>query len=65
MKNKYIQTSNDDIFYIVNEYHIEVSCPQFERSMPTREEIREVMGFADDLLENVLKKLNIDKADIL
>ena len=61
---KHIQVDNDDILYIANKYHIEVSYPQYDRSLPSREEIKEVMDFTDKLLEDVLKKLEIDIGDI-
>ena len=48
----------------ITKYHIEESYPTFERAMPTREEIREVLDFTEYLFEKVCKILNVDKESL-
>jgi len=53
-----------DLLIIATEYHIRESYPQFERTLPARDEIREVLDFTENLFDEVLKKLDIDRKDI-
>jgi HEPN domain-containing protein len=62
---RYIQVDDDDILYIANKYHIEVTYPQYDRSLPSREEIKEVLDFTERLFVEVLKTLDIKKTDIV
>ncbi len=48
----------------ISEYHIEESYPAFDRKMPSREEIREVLCFAEELFDKVCDILEIKKEDI-
>ena len=57
-----ITVSNEDILYIATKYHIEESYPQYDRALPSRKEITEVLDFANDLFERVCKILEIDLA---
>ena len=45
---------------IATNYHIEVSYPTFEKVLPPREEIKEVIDFTEDLLNRACEILNID-----
>jgi len=63
--SRYIEIEDDSILYVANKYHIEVSYPLYSRSLPSREEIKEVMNFTENLFDEVLKVLDIKKADIL
>ena len=53
-----------DFLEQITKYHIEESYPTFERTMPTREEIKEVLDFAKYLFEKVCKILNVDKESL-
>ena len=53
-----------DFLEQITKYHIEESYPTFERTMPTREEIKEVLDFAEYLFEKVCKILNVDKESL-
>ncbi|NPA82029.1 MAG: HEPN domain-containing protein [Epsilonproteobacteria bacterium] len=55
-----IHIENEDILYVANKYHIEVSYPTFEKVLPPREEIKEVIDFTEDLLNRACEILNID-----
>ena len=63
--SRYIEIEDDSILYVANKCHIEVSYPLYSRSLPSREEIKEVMNFTENLFDEVLKVLDIKKADIL
>ena len=56
----HIHIENEDILYVANKYHIEVSYPTFEKVLPPREEIKEVIDFTEDLLNRACEILNID-----
>lgn len=60
MVNNYIQVENEDIYYIANKYHIEVSYPTFEKFLPPKEEIQEVLEFNQNLLEKACNILEIN-----
>jgi len=47
----------------ISEYHIEESYPAFDRTMPSMEEIKEVLDFAEELIEKVciILKVNIEE----
>ena len=53
-----------DFLEQITKYHIEESYPTFERAMPTREEIREVLDFAEYLFDKVCEILNVDKESL-
>lgn len=53
-----------DLLIIATEYHIRESYPQFERSLPAREEVKEVLEFSENLFSDISKKLDIDIGDI-
>jgi HEPN domain-containing protein len=61
----HIRIEDDTLLYVANRYHIEVSYPLYERSLPSREEIKEVLDFTEKFFDEVLSALDIDKADIL
>jgi HEPN domain-containing protein len=48
----------------ISEYHIEESYPAFDRKMPPKEEIKEVLDFGFMLFYKVCDILNIDKDDL-
>ena len=56
--------SEIELLIIATEYHIRESYPQFERSLPSRKEVREVLKFSEKLFNDILKKMNIDIEDI-
>ena len=63
----YIQFDYDEIVIvnIATEYHIEESYPTHDRSLPPREEIKEVLDFTQDLFEKVCHMLEIDKNKVM
>jgi len=50
MVDEYLEISNEETLFIANKYHIEASYPQFDRTLPTRDEIKEVFGFHQELI---------------
>ena len=60
----YIQTDNDDILYKANKYHVDALYPQYDRNLPSREEIKEVLDFSEKLFGDILERLDIDIEDI-
>jgi len=50
----------EDILYIANKYHIEVSYPTFEKILPPKDEIKEVLEFTNQLLTKACAILSID-----
>ena len=53
-----------DLLIIAREKHIRESYPQFERGLPAREEVKEVLEFSENLFSDISKKLEIDIGDI-
>jgi len=49
----------------ISEYHIEASYPQYNRSMPSRAEIKEVLEFSEKLFYRVCDILEIDKEEVM
>ena len=60
----HIEIDDSDILYVANTYHIEMSYPQYERNLPSREEVREVLEFSEKLFYKVVKSLDIDLEEI-
>jgi len=48
----------------IADYHIEESYPAFDRKLPPKEEIKEVLDFAQDLFDKVCNILDIDKESL-
>jgi len=44
----------------ITEYHINESYPAYDRKMPDRTEIKEVLDFTQELFKRVCEKLDID-----
>ncbi len=59
-----LDENSEDIFYIANKYHIEVSYPTFEKVLPPQEEIKEVLKFTNNLLEKSCNILDIDMQEL-
>jgi len=53
---------DDNLFLLkqITKYHIEESYPAFNRPLPSREEIKEVLEFSNNLFYNVCKILSVD-----
>jgi len=49
----------------ISEYHIEESYPAFDRPLPPREEIKEVLEFTEYLFDKVCNLLEIDKSEVV
>jgi len=67
LSNEFLDLQEDEIklLHISNRYHIEASYPQYNRAMPPREEIKEVLKFTENLFEDVCKILDIDKQELI
>jgi len=67
LSNEFLDLQEDEIklLHISNKYHIEASYPQYNRAMPPREEIKEVLKFTENLFEDVCKILDIDKQELI
>ena len=49
-----------DLLDQISKYHIEEAYPSFERTMPSREDIKEVLEFAQKLFQEVCNILDVD-----
>jgi len=49
----------------ISKYHIEESYPVFDRQLPSREEMKEVLDFSYDLFKRVCNILNINKSELI
>jgi len=49
----------------ISDYHIEESYPAFNRSLPPKVEIKEVLDFAEKLFDRVCGILDIDKREVM
>jgi len=54
-----------DLLIIISEYHITESYPAYNRILPTREEIKKVLHFAQKLFDRVCKILDINIQEIM
>lgn len=63
--DEFITIEDEAILSIATKYHIEESYPAFSRSLPQREEIKDVLDFATTLFDNVCKKLDINKNELI
>lgn len=63
----YLNFDNDeiDMLIIISEYHIMESYPAFNRLLPTIDEIKEVINFAQVLFKRVCKILDIDMQEVM
>ena len=63
--NKYISLEEDEIDLLgeITKYHIEESYPVFDRTLPSKEEIKVVLDFAFILFDQVCTILKIDKEE--
>ena len=50
---------------IITTYHIRGSYPTRDKRMPSREEIKEVLEFAEELFNDVCNILEIDKIEVM
>ena len=53
-----------DLLSRISRYHIEESYPILNRALPSREEIKEVLDFTQELFEKVCKVLDIDIKEV-
>ena len=52
------------LLVIVSTYHIKGSYPAFDRKMPSRDEIKQVIDFATELFDRICDILDIDTKEI-
>ncbi len=57
--------SDIDMLEKITKYHIEESYPAFDRALPPRDEIKEVLDFAFDLFGRVCALLDIDPKELV
>jgi len=48
----------------ISEYHIDESYPAYDRKLPSVEEIKEILEFAEELFENVCNILGIELSEV-
>ena len=64
--DKWIDLSDyENLLDKITKYHIEESYPIFDRALPKREEIKEVLDFTEELFEKVCKVLDIKKEELV
>lgn len=62
---EYINLDNEKFLLDqITEYHIEESYPAFDRKLPPREEIKEVLDFTQELFEQVCTILDIKLSEV-
>lgn len=63
----YIQFNEEelDILDLITTYHIKEAYPPMYRELPSREEIKEVLEFAEKLFEDICNILNINRSELL
>ena len=54
-----------DLLEQITKYHIEESYPAFHRELPSKDEIKEVLDFTQDLFDKVCNILDIDKKELI
>jgi HEPN domain-containing protein len=57
---EYLVIENLKILSLITKYHIEEAYPPRDRRMPSRDEIKEVLVFSEELFETVCNILKID-----
>ncbi|MEA2018110.1 MAG: HEPN domain-containing protein [Campylobacterota bacterium] len=57
-------SDKQDLLIDITEYHIEESYPAFNRKMPPRDEIKEVLEFTQELFEKVCEILDIELYEV-
>jgi len=57
-------TEEKKLLILVSTYHIRGSYPPKDRKMPSREELKEVLNFAQRLFDRVCDILEIDKEEL-
>lgn len=62
----FINFDEDDLNLLdtITECHIEKSYPVFDRKMPPKEEIKEVLDFTEELFEKVCNILDIELSEV-
>jgi len=63
--NDFIELEEDEVLYVANKYHVEMSYPHFDRQLPSRNEIKVVLEFTQELFIKVCKKLDITQENII
>ncbi len=66
MVEQYIQLNDIEIelINIATDYHIEVSYPTFDKLLPSKYEIEEILKLTDNLLVRVCNILDIDMKEL-
>ena len=66
LTKKYIDLDDDlKLLEQISDYHIEESYPVFDNILPPKEEIKEVLDFANKLFDKVCKILEVDKDNLV
>lgn len=53
-----------DLLRLITTYHIKGSYPPKDRKLPSREELKKVLEFADEIFGRVCTTLNIDQKEV-
>ena len=63
----FIKFENDELLLLkdISAYHIEESYPAFNRPLPSKEEIKEVLEFSERIFEDVCSILDIRKDELV
>jgi len=62
----FISFSNEELLLLkdISTYHIEESYPAFNRPLPQKDEIKEVLEFAEKVFKNVCDTLDIKQEEL-
>jgi HEPN domain-containing protein len=62
----FIQFENDELLLLkdISSYHIEEAYPVFNRPLPPKEEIKEVLEFSEKIFEDVCNIFDIQKDEL-
>ncbi len=64
--DKFIYFQDNELLLLrdISTYHIQESYPAFNRPLPSKEEIKEVLQFAEKVFKNVCDTLNIEQKEL-
>ena len=66
MQDKISFTDNElELMDIISTYHIKSSYPSIDRKLPSRENIKEALDFAEELLDKACKIMDIDEEEVM
>jgi HEPN domain-containing protein len=63
--SQWIHLEDETTLYIATKYHVEISYPQYDRALPSREEIKNILTFAEKLLYDICSVLKIEIEEVI